>query len=242
MRIRILGTGDTMGLPRLWCNCPTCDWARRNHYRRTRFSILIDDAYLIDAGPDIKYQLEQVGPKRINVILVTHAHFDHIGGLPELERVVHPRVYATPETISYIKRLYHYLSYSYMLVRPYKEFYVDSLKITPFLVDHPAPTPAIGYIIFANGKKIAVTSDTRRNLPQESMELLKDLDLLITDAFTTEERKIPKHMNITEARELAKDLNAKKTVFLHASHLMPPPPILRNIAPEIPDDGFVIEI
>ena len=82
-----LGTGDAMGVPRVYCSCETCMEARSSgDNARLRTSVLIDngsDFWIIDCGPDWRRQMELQGRRSMRRLLVTHPHFDHIGGLPE---------------------------------------------------------------------------------------------------------------------------------------------------------------
>ena len=91
--LTFLGTGDSMGVPRVYCNCAVCEESRilgRNRRLRSLAQICgledgsdPDDVTLIDCGPDWGRQMEAAGRRTIRRILITHAHFDHIGGLVE---------------------------------------------------------------------------------------------------------------------------------------------------------------
>ncbi|MGN7456914.1 MBL fold metallo-hydrolase [Paenibacillus pasadenensis] len=90
LELRFLGTSDSMGVPRVYCSCTVCKEARETGFnRRLRSSLLLDGldadggATLIDCGPDWGRQMEAAGLRSVRRILITHAHFDHIGGLVE---------------------------------------------------------------------------------------------------------------------------------------------------------------
>ncbi len=86
-RLLFWGTGDSMGVPRVYCKCEVCEEARSSgRNARQRSSALLtmnNDSILIDCGPDWKAQMEKSGRHEMKHMLITHAHFDHIGGLPE---------------------------------------------------------------------------------------------------------------------------------------------------------------
>ena len=83
-----LGTGDAMGVPRLYCDCEVCTEARSGgENRRYRSAVAVEcgaeEQFMIDCGPDFRASMERRGQRFIEHMLITHAHFDHIGGLPE---------------------------------------------------------------------------------------------------------------------------------------------------------------
>ena len=102
MKITILGTGDTVGTPRVGCDCGVCTLATEEGRSRLRTSFLIENEgknILIDTSPDLKEQLIRTGAPKIGAVLWTHAHYDHIAGFNEFYRVQDfPPAY-TPEKV-----------------------------------------------------------------------------------------------------------------------------------------------
>lgn len=94
MQIIILGSGTYSGIPKPLCTCENCSRARKYlQYRRTRFSVCIPKIRaLIDPSPDLHHHLERISMP-VKHVFITHAHFDHIGGLPELQIFRHIRLY-----------------------------------------------------------------------------------------------------------------------------------------------------
>ncbi len=87
LRLVFLGTSGAIQVPSFHCSCAVCEAARANpHQRRTRASVALigREIILIDASPDLEFQLEREGIRRVERIFITHWHFDHVGGLAAL--------------------------------------------------------------------------------------------------------------------------------------------------------------
>lgn len=227
MKLTLLGTGDAVGTPKIGCNCPTCEDARLGgKSQRLRFSILVESdigKILIDTSPDLRQQFLRQNLSCIDAVIWTHGHYDHYSGFGEFYRVQNKvNVYGIIETIDYINKYVSFLKPRYHYVKLREPFELIGLQFTLFKVDHPPIEIPIGIVIREKDTKVVVTGDTGLEIPETSLELMKDPNLLIADAIVPPHIHIKKHMNSKEAMALAEKLNAKKVVLTHLSHLFRP--------------------
>jgi len=235
--IIILGSGDSVGTPKLACRCETCELARKKEmpFSRLRFGILLvhylnsdrsgTTNILLDTGPDLRFQLLRAGIEDIDAIFWTHMHYDHMVGFGDFYRnrgVID--VISTEETLSFIKNFKFKVNVNQIPLEPYIQVNYRNLKVTPFFVLHKsALTKPLGFLIEdETRKKIAITGDTGFDIPEESLKLIQDAspDVLITDMFTDAdtERFKEVHMALSEAIRFAQISNAKETYLMHMSH------------------------
>jgi len=238
LEIIILGSGDTVGTPKLNCTCETCTLARTQGIpnARTRFGILIRDPdkdrnIIIDTGPDLRAQLIREGVRRIAAVLYTHHHYDHILGFSEFYRVQNfIKVFGLKETLDFVleKMGFKIINAKRVEIKLYETVEYHNIRFQAFPVYHPSwneekPIQPIGYSFNINGKKLVVTGDTGVRIPEEALRVMDKPDILITDAFIDRPTHfLDHHMTINEAVELADNLQAKKTVLVHLAHLNPP--------------------
>jgi phosphoribosyl 1,2-cyclic phosphate phosphodiesterase len=224
MKITLLGTGDAIGTPKVGCDCPQCTRAKVTGITRLRTSLLIENEgrhILIDSSPDLRQQLLQQGSPQIDAVLWTHGHYDHFIGFGEFYRVQKiPPVYAPEPVLSYCSDIFRFLSFDKCAVIPYQPFELFGVSITPFIVKHP-PAFTCGYVFSANGARVGFTSDTNADIPEQSLRLLKNLDLLLLDALVPSNLTVHKHMNYLDACMLADRLAPKEYRCIHISHIMP---------------------
>ncbi|KAA6333881.1 Phosphoribosyl 1 2-cyclic phosphodiesterase [termite gut metagenome] len=225
MKITILGSGTSTGVPEIGCTCRVCT-SQNPKDKRSRASALIqtDDAtILIDCGPDFREQMLHTPFGKIDGVLITHEHYDHVSGLDDLRpfnRFGNIPVYAEAYTIDHLRTRMPYC----FITRQYpgipnilleeietdRPFYVNQTEILPLRVMH-GKLPIVGYRI---GKMAYITD--MLTMPDDSFEKLKKLDVLILNALRTKPH--PSHQTISEAIEVAKRVAAKKTYFIHISH------------------------
>lgn len=226
MKVTLLGTGDAIGTPKIGCKCPSClDALNGGRSRRLRFSVLIESnigRVLIDTSPDLRWQLLKKDISKVDAVIWTHAHYDHYAGFGDFHRVQnHVPVYGTKGTMDYIMNYLYFLRPERHDVLATEPFDIAGMEFTLFQVDHP-PVETMGVLVRDHGKKAVITSDTTDVLPEESIDLMKDADLLLADAIMPPNYKLNKHMNAAEAMALARRLKAKQTWLTHLSHLYPP--------------------
>jgi phosphoribosyl 1,2-cyclic phosphate phosphodiesterase len=224
MKITLLGTGDAVGTPKVGCTCPQCTHARTTGSARLRTSLLIENEgkhLLVDSSPDLRQQLLQCGSPHIDAVIWTHGHYDHFMGFGEFYRVQHiPPVFATTPVMNYCAEIFRFLTFDKRIIQPYEPFGLFNMTITPFIVKHP-PAYTCGLLFETRKSRVAFTSDTNIDIPQRSLDLLGDLDLLLLDALVPSVMTISKHMNYLDACTLAGSLNPKDFRCVHQSHMLP---------------------
>jgi len=215
--ITLLGSGDMRSIPQPGCDCRNCLLAKNqyNFYRcekRTNFSLLIrhNNRYtLIDAGPMIYAQLLNyynsfLSFRDIDNILLTHDHFDHVGGIPLFYGNVKAdgrsyELFCLKEVFQEIKSRYDWLFltknwklFEYNEISFFEKFEIDGLKIMPIPMVHKVPTA--GFVISFQSsegieKKIAIATDTKE-IKEECKKFISGADLLFLGTVC-EENKFP---------------------------------------------------
>ncbi len=226
MKITFLGTGTSQGIPVVSSNHPVCLSTNKKD-KRLRVSILIEwdgFAYVIDCGPDFRYQMLRANVQKIDGVLFTHEHADHTAGLDDL-RPFSFQLGAVP--IYAQKRVLENLSYRFDYIfndeNKYpgapsvqqnivfnNPFYLKDLEIIPIEVQHGELT-IFGYKF----NNIAYLTDVK-TISSVEKEKLKNLDILIVNAIRHKAHH--SHLNLEEALTLVKELKPKKTYFTHISH------------------------
>jgi phosphoribosyl 1,2-cyclic phosphate phosphodiesterase len=224
MNVTLLGTGDAIGTPKVGCDCPQCAQAKNNGSMRLRTSLLVENAgkhILVDSSPDLRQQLLLNGSPHIDAVIWTHGHYDHFIGFGEFYRVQKiPPVFAAPPVLDYCADLFRFLTFDKGAIQPYEPFDIFGMTITLFMVKHP-PAFTCGILFETKESRVAFTSDTNIDIPEKSLALLTNLDLLLLDAFVPSDIRIHKHMNYLDACTLATNLSPKEYRCVHLSHLMP---------------------
>lgn len=221
-----LGTGAGCGVPAFFCQCPACEEARKTpRAQRGDCGVLIEGTkrLLIDTPPDLRHQLNREHIPFVDAVLYTHAHFDHVGGLGELEYMVRLvtkeklPIYASAEAIAGIRREFGYLEdcLSFTEVTPFEPFTYDDLRITAIPVVHAPGT--FGFLIESAHTRLFYACDTGK-LPEKTIAMLQGIDILALDATYWKENWTPhSHHSIQEAIETSAAIQATKTYLTHLS-------------------------
>ena len=249
MEILILGSGTSHGVPMICCDCEVCTSTNPKN-RRTRTSILIKTAQgniLIDTPPDFREHMLQHRPATIDAILFTHAHADHVFGFDDVrvfsDRQGHIPCYASAATARTIRQAFEYI-FTFAdigggvpritLTEVDGPFDICGLNVVPVPVMH-GKREILGFR-FGNAAYLTDCS----GIPESSMPLLRDLDVLILDALRP--RPHPTHFSLSEAIEAAQRIAARRTLFTHMSHNIEHEEINASLPPgiELAYDGLAV--
>lgn len=209
------------------CDCRICTSSDPRD-KRTRPSVWIEfdgKSILIDTSPELRLQCVASGVKHVDAVLYTHAHADHVVGLDDLrrfnERLAEPLpCYGNHETLDRLVRMFEYAF-------KHNPYYVSTLPrlkvvevngpfelfgrtVTPIELRH-GHTCVFGYRI----GNLAYCTDCS-DIPAASLELLRDLDVLVLDALRI--RPHPTHFNLEQAIAWAQRIGARRTLFTHIAH------------------------
>lgn len=229
MKVTILGSGTSQGVPVIACNCDICKSSDPKD-KRTRCSALIEvdgQTIVIDTGPDFRAQMLHANVQNLNAVLFTHEHKDHVAGLDDIRAFNFKQngkpmsVYATPEVQEALKREFSYVfaENKYPGVPEINlhtigedTFKVGTTTIVPIQVMH-YKLPVTAFRIH----NFAYVTDANY-ISKSQKEKLKGLKVLILNALR--QSKHISHFNLEEAIELAQELGAETTYLTHISHLM----------------------
>ena len=225
-----LGTGTSVGVPTIGCDCQVCTSDNPKNYR-TRCSVIFglpEGNLLIDTPPDLRQQLlrEKIG--LVHAVAYTHAHADHMFGLDD-RRVMQfylggpVPLYCEPDVESRIRKSYDYAfrdadhlhsgAVPKLEIRPIglEPFQALGAQVIPIRLGHGSHCSVLGFRI----GNVAYCTDTNA-IPAASMDLLQGLDVLVLDCLRPEPHAT--HFGLEEALAVTAELAPKQTLFTHMSH------------------------
>ena len=228
LKITFLGTGTSSGVPMIACSCEVCTSPDKKD-KRLRSSILVQSkttTLVVDTTPDFRYQMLRADVKKLDAVIFTHPHKDHIAGLDDVRAYTFftkkpMEIYPNALTEEALRREFHYafaekkypgipkLNINTITTAP---FTVGDIPIIPIGVHH-LNMPVLG---FRFGKFTYITDANR--IDKSELEKIKGSEIIVLNALRNE--KHISHFSLNEAAALAKELNIPAAYFTHMSHQM----------------------
>lgn len=253
LRIIVLGSGTSAGVPMIGCHCPACSSSDKRD-QRTRCSILVsynNKSVLVDTTPELRLQAVANKVDLIHAVVFTHGHADHIFGLDDVRRyntlLGSPLpVYAADATMRTLQK-----AFSYAFIHQ-NETGVYRPELEPIIIDGPQdifgvtwqpialPHGRVSVLGFRIGN-FAYCTDCA-DIPAASRALLQNLDTLIIDALRP--RPHPTHLSFSQALQIIDDLKPRRAYFTHLSHDARHADIEHDLPPNVhvAYDGLTLEI
>lgn len=229
--LTFLGTGTSVGVPMIGCECAVCS-STDPRDRRDRASVYLqtpEAAWIIDTGPDLRHQCLREKIKHLDAVLITHAHSDHIMGFDDLRRFTFGEhevmpVYGTPATLDSLRAVFAYAFdgtnryVGYFKPNPipiHSPFWLGETEVTPLPVIH-GKLETIGYLFSRHGRKrLAYICDVKV-IPESTMQLLHGVETLVLDCLR--HAPMPTHFTVAESLAAVEAIQPQRTYFTHLCH------------------------
>lgn len=245
MQITFLGTGTSQGVPLIACRCHVC-MSTNPKDKRLRASVLVQDKgvnIVVDSGPDFRQQMLRCGIQRLDALLFTHAHKDHIAGMDDIRGFNFAMraaidVYCTDIVEEQMRQEFHYIFSEHKYpgipdlnlhrINAQSKFDVKGLPVESIEVMH-YKLPVLG---FRFGSFVYITD--ANYISDHEKEKIKGCDVLVLNALRRETHI--SHYSLEEALEIIHEINPKRAYLTHISHQMG---LHDDVQLELPHNVFV---
>jgi phosphoribosyl 1,2-cyclic phosphate phosphodiesterase len=225
-----LGTGTSHGIPMLTCDCAVCR-STDTRDKRTRTAAYVETpecAWVVDTGPDFRTQALRENIRRLDAVVITHAHSDHIMGFDDLRAYCHGGkalpVYGSEPTLAQLRQAFSFAfdgqnrwpGYLHPEAHPVNgAFRLGNTEVVPLPVPHGRVT-TYGYLFIRGGRPLVAYLSDCKSVPDAVRAQIVGVDTLILDALR--HREHPTHMNLAEALATAAAVRPRQTLLTHLCH------------------------
>lgn len=227
MKLKFLGTGTSTGVPQIMCDCQVCR-SEDEHDKRLRASALVSVGsvnLLIDCGPDFRTQMLRSGSPKLEALLITHSHYDHVGGVDDLRPYCSLGdgfpIYCRPDVAEDLRNRvpYCFAEHPYPGVPAFnlyeigtKPFKIGDIEIKPLPVLH-YKLPIVGYKIGS----LAYITDAK-TIDDCTIEMMRGVDTLVINALRIKEHI--SHMSLSQSLDVIARVEPRIAYLTHLSHDM----------------------